>query len=353
MTTSVVNYYFTFHSFCCRQILTMPPPQECDRCAMYHYTCSATTTANQGKQLQQNVASGQSSPDRQGQDQPGLQPAIHEIQQPKGASSGKAAIVPSPNPKCACYFATLMEAQWKCFGLSSLCQSTFDLAGLFIKLEASKANTVYYTLQSRIAVVGLTREYTTSVKDGFSRGMSEEAVRAFIFQKTMFDLGMPNECIDMRAFEWKRDKLIEGFDKSISCALRWKRLYDEIGVPEVFLIRSEPAVTDNGEQIPDLDFMSLSDEKYESLMNRLLSPTLGLKETCLKLSGVVDMIQRLRELNQLAVQRDFLAEELERRVKNVLGDHNYLYGSPDGDFDCSKDGGDDDDDESMLDIEAC
>ncbi|KAE8413276.1 peptidase A4 family-domain-containing protein [Aspergillus pseudocaelatus] len=305
------------------------------------------------KQLHQNVASRQPRPDTQGQDQPGLQPAIHEIEQAKGASSGKAAIVPSPSPKCARYFATLMEAHWKYFGLSSLCRTTLDLANLFIKLETSKANTVYYALQSRIAMVRLSREYTTSVEDGFSRGMSEEAVRAFIFRKVMFDLGILNEGIDMRANEWKEDKLIEGFDRSISCALRWKKLYDEIGVPEVFLIRGESAVTDDGEDIADLDFTSMSDEKYGSLMNRLLSPTLGLKETCLKLNGVVDMIQRLRELDQLAVQRKFLAEELKRRVKNVLGDPNYLYGSPGGDFGCSKDDGDDDDDESMPDVEAC
>ncbi|KAE8337439.1 hypothetical protein BDV24DRAFT_167299 [Aspergillus arachidicola] len=283
------------------------PYQECAKC---HYTCSANT---------------------QGQGQPGLPLAIHEAQQPKGALLGKAAIVPSSKSKCARCFATLMEAHWEYFGLSSLCQPTSNLAGLFMELETFKANTVYCTLQSRIALVELGREYMTIVEDGVSRGMSEEAVRANICRNLMFNPGMLNEGTATRIKEGKRDELIEEFDRSISRALRWKRLHDEIGVPEVFLIGGEPAAADDG----------------------LLSPTLGLKETCLKLSGMVDMIQRLRGLDHLAAQRIFLVEELKRRVQNVLGDPESLYESPGGDFDCSNHDDDDDDDECMPDIEPC
>ncbi|KAK6837300.1 hypothetical protein RU639_001262 [Aspergillus parasiticus] len=224
-----------------------------------------------------------------------------------------------------------MEAHWEYFGLSSLCQPTSNLAGLFMELETFKANTVYCTLQSRIALVELGREYMTLVEDGVSRGISEEAVRANIFRKLMSNLGMLKEGTAMRTKEGKRDELIGEFDRSISRALRWKRLHDEIGVPEVFLIGDEPAAADDG----------------------LLSPTFGLKETCLKLSGMVDMIQRLRGLDQLAARRIFLVEEIKRRVKNVLGDPESLYESPGGDFDCSDHDDGDDDDECMPDIEPC
>lgn len=283
-------------------------------------------TARQDKQLHPNPPSRKTPPDTQGQGQPGLPLAIHEVQQPKGAPSGKAAMVPSS--KCARYFATLMEAHWKYFGLSSFCQPTSNLVSLFMELETFKANTVYCTLQSRIAMVELAREYMSLVDDGVSRGMSEEAVRANISRKLMSNLGMLNEGTAMRIKEGERDELIEEFYRSISRALRWKRLHDEFGVPEVFLIEGEPAAADDG----------------------LLSPTFGLKETCLKLSGMVDMIQRLRGLDQLAAQRIFLVEELGRRIKNVLGDPENLYESPEGDFDCSDNDDDDDDDECMPDI---
>ncbi|KAF7631672.1 hypothetical protein AFLA_012526 [Aspergillus flavus NRRL3357] len=301
------------------------PHRDCAKC---HYTCSDSMTARQDKQLHPNPPSRKTPPDTQGQGQPGLPLAIHEVQQPKGAPSGKAAMVPSSKSKCARYFATLMEAHWKYFGLSSFCQPTSNLVSLFMELETFKANTVYCTLQSRIAMVELAREYMSLVDDGVSRGMSEEAVRANISRKLMSNLGMLNEGTAMRIKEGERDELIEEFYRSISRALRWKRLHDEFGVPEVFLIEGEPAAADDG----------------------LLSPTFGLKETCLKLSGMVDMIQRLRGLDQLAAQRIFLVEELGRRIKNVLGDPENLYESPEGDFDCSDNDDDDDDDECMPDI---
>ncbi|KNG80057.1 hypothetical protein ANOM_011760, partial [Aspergillus nomiae NRRL 13137] len=318
-------------------------------CAKCHNICTASKTAEKRKQLHQNTPPRQLLPDRKGQDQPGFQLAVHEIQQSKGATPGKATIAVSSNPKCARYFATLREAHWKYFGLSSLCRPTLDLTGLFIELETSKANTVYCTLQSRIAMVELGQQYMTSLEDGVSRGWSEEAVRAYISRKVMLDLGMLDEGTDVRTMEGEMLKFIEEFDRSIACALRWQKLYNEIGVPEVFLIGEEPAVSDDREEVPHPDFHCDSDEECHSLLNRLLLPTLALKETCLKLSGVVDMIQRLRGLDQLAVQRIFLAEELERRVTNVLGDTAKPYKNPEGDFDCSND----DDDESMPDIEAC
>ncbi|OGM39923.1 hypothetical protein ABOM_011367 [Aspergillus bombycis] len=305
-------------------------------------------TTNQEKQPRQNTPPEQPPPDREGQHHPGLQLAMHEVQQPDGAAPGKAAVVTSSNPRCARFFATLMEARWRYFGLSSLSQTTFNLAGLFIELEASKANTVYCTLQSRIAMVELGRQYMTSLEYGVSRGMSEEAARAYISGKVMVDLGMITECTDTRTNEGEILKLIEEFDRSISRALRWKELYDEIGVLEVFLIGGEPAVIDDGEEIPNPDFPFESNEEYYSPLDRLLLPTLWLKETCLKLSGVVDMIQRLRRLDQLAVQRAFLAEELERRIMSVLGGPENLCERPGGDCGCSAD-----DDESMPDVEAC
>ncbi|KAJ5677596.1 uncharacterized protein N7477_003229 [Penicillium maclennaniae] len=99
--------------------------------------------------------------------------------------------------------------------------------------------------------------------------------------------------------------------------------------------------------IPDIN--SVSNEEYDSLLVNLLDPSLGLKETCLKLSGVVGMIQHLQDLGESEI-RTFLAQEIKRRVKDVLGspessDISEEEEEEDGDGDDD----DDDDDESMAD----
>jgi len=50
-----------------------------------------------------------------------------------------------------------------------------------------------------------------------------------------------------------------------------------------------------------------------------LSPVMGLKETCLRLNGVVDMIQRLGGLD-ISEKRTFIVGEIDRRIKDVLGE---------------------------------
>lgn len=57
------------------------------------------------------------------------------------------------------------------------------------------------------------------------------------------------------------------------------------------------------------------------MLSRLRDPKFQLNETCLKLSGVMNIIQKLVRLDRCDI-RSFLASEIQRRVKEVLGSSN-------------------------------
>jgi hypothetical protein len=69
----------------------------------------------------------------------------------------------------------------------------------------------------------------------------------------------------------------------------------------------------------------VNDKEWPFVLSTLLSPTLGLKETCLRLSGVVDMIERLRGTEELG-SRESLIRNIEQRIEHVLGSWKDLPG---------------------------
>lgn len=110
-------------------------------------------------------------------------------------------------------------------------------------------------------------------------------------------------------------------------------------MPEVLLICFEKDECDDWEGIPIPRFVEATDEEWAFLLSQLLAPSLQLKETCLKLSGVANMIQQLNGMGESEI-RSFLAQEIRRRVKDVLGNSAY---DDDDEFA--------DDDDSMADAE--
>lgn len=126
-------------------------------------------------------------------------------------------------------------------------------------------------------------------------------------------------------------------DFRIKIAKRVASLVDAIGVREVLLIHFFDEVT-LPRSIPKLTFIELNDEEWASLFSQLLHPSLQLKETCLKLSGVTHMIEELFGTGQSEL-RTFLAKEIRRRVQDVFG------------VVVESDEDEDEDDSSMADIE--
>ncbi|KAJ0418418.1 hypothetical protein BJY00DRAFT_287756 [Aspergillus carlsbadensis] len=320
----------------CLPVTRTWPRQKCDRCAKYNYACSPSLTANQERKSRQpSRPTGALIP------APSNQDSLEALMRLNGAPSsseiqpGKQTDGSFIKPKCAVYFDTLMKANWTSFGNpESISDIPNIIGGLFKWAIAFEARQLHQSLSIRLAAVEIGRDYTKFFQQAISDGMDEPSSREFASRKMIHGTGqVPNA-----------DDMIRNMDKTICFALTWKHLVDTVGVPEVALIRREDGYEeelDGTTSMPVPDFDSVKNGEYVPLLVKLLDPALGLKETCLKLSGVVGMIQRLKDLKEPDL-RTFLAQEITRRVKDVLG-------SPEEEEEEEEE---DDDDESMPDAEV-
>jgi hypothetical protein len=157
-------------------------------------------------------------------------------------------------------------------------------------------------------MISIARDYTKVLQEELSNERTLEESRARAIQRIMY-ADTKDETIPVDIHE---------FADTITEALRWQSLVDAVGVPETFLIDYDEEDTEIWGDIPLPDIASVSDEKWPSLFSTLLSPTLGLKETCLRLSGLVDMIERLRGARELGSRR-CLVKNIEQHIEHVLG----------------------------------
>jgi hypothetical protein len=166
--------------------------------------------------------------------------------------------------------------------------------------------------------------YARLLQQGISNGMSLEESRASVPQRMVDEAKA--EILEPAGVLRRVDAIrLQDVERVINKILRWKALIDAVGVPEVFLIEEDETEFDVGEDIPMPGIASASDEEWPHLLAKLLSPEFKLKETCLRLSGIVDMIERLDGLEESDL-RKYLVSSIEKRVKSVLGTPETLPG---------------------------
>ncbi|OOQ82314.1 hypothetical protein PEBR_39639 [Penicillium brasilianum] len=231
-------------------------------------------------------------------------------------------------PKCAVLFHNLRLAHWDYFGIPSDITPRFDKR--LMHIWALEPNAVYEVLSARLGLLELLRDFSEAIKQATLRGMTEQAAETFASRKLMLDLG---KSIDPK--QTSIDEFAMEFDFRIKIAKRIASLVDAVGVVEVLLISFDDDDVELPNDVPMLTFIELTDEEWVSLLSQLLNPVLQLKETCLKLSGVVPMIEKLDGLEKSTL-RTFLAQEIRRRVKDVFGEVDES----------------DEDDSSMADVET-
>lgn len=225
------------------------------------------------------------------------------------------------------------------------------LASALLLISTLETKIVYYNLMDRLLLIEMGQEYTKIVEDGMSKGMTRKNARVFASRKMIFDVGNENKDGDNKNKELPMD-FIRDFDNILSLALEWKALLDAIGAPEVLLIGFENEDTEEWENdIPIPRTGRKDDDESTCPLPELLAPRLGLKEACLRLSGVVDMIKRLNGLDQPEL-RKFIAGEIQKRVRDVFGEPSEHSGGNSDSEEYSRDDGDEDDDDvSMADAE--
>lgn len=240
--------------------------------------------------------------------------------QPETLSSGAL-----PRPTCAPYFSGLIKSTWAYFGLSpSSARDSTELLAMEMDTISNTCRGVYHILKARLMQVGLGRKYTSYLHEGQSQSMNLADARAYASRRVILEVGKKIHHPAFGMSEWEATDLVRDFDRTITQALRWKSLFDAVGVPEALLIHYDKGqnVTGIVGNTPLPDLTSVSDGEWPSLLNMLLSPAFGLKRTCIKLSGVVDMIQQLKGLEDRSEYRNRLVANLERRIRDVLVDEN-------------------------------
>jgi hypothetical protein len=297
-------------------------------------------TASQDKQLQQQQGAARNVPLSLGPEGlSGIGFFIPNFELDNGRQPEQQAGGEPFRPKCAPYFSTLIEAPWGYFGDRKVPVTSNIFAKAFMYLNAHEATWVYHILEHRLILIELGRKYTRLLQEGLSNGRNLYESRVSATQTIINEESTKVSVLNLPDFEYRFNQ----FDSAIAEALRWQSLLSAFGVPEILLIHYDGRDTDVWDDIPLPDVESVSDVEWRPLHNKLLSPALGLKETCLKLSGVVDMIQQLKGSENKEL-RTYLVDNIERRVKIVLGSEKDLpdYVPPEDE---------DEDDDSMADAD--
>ena len=254
-----------------------------------------------------------------------------ESEQAKHIGTDKKLVGKREPPRCAVLFDSLRLAHWDYFGIPPDITLWFDPR--LMDTTAVEPNAVFQVLRSRLGLLDVYRDFVAAMTRAKASGMTEQAAETFASRKVILDIGK-----DMSPSSADVDKFVKEFDFRIRIAKRVVSLVDAFGVREVLLIHFDEDEVTLAQGIPMLKFIDLNDDEWESQLSQLLHPSLQLKETCLKLSGVVHMIEELYGMGQSEL-RTFLAKEIRRRVQDVFG------GAVESDED-------DEDDSSMADIET-
>ncbi|GES66682.1 hypothetical protein PEBR_39639 [Aspergillus terreus] len=122
-------------------------------------------------------------------------------------------------------------------------------------------------------------------------GISKETAKILASRKSILKIGKEADLEDA-----DMDGFIREFDFRIKVAEGYRALVDAIGLPEVLLICFDEFEVDDREDVTIPRFEEATDEEWMVSFSRLLAPSLQLKETCLKLSGVVYVIEHLHGL---------------------------------------------------------
>jgi hypothetical protein len=253
----------------------------------------------------------------------GVESIVYNSQQGNYRLPGEQADDKPSWPKCAPYFSSLIKASWEDFAWPEVSEAYYyDVRPKYITGDDLGTDGVYGTIKNRLFRIDISRRYQSFVQERIACGMGLEESRAYASRRLAYEAGKDD---GEKLADDTVNAFVLGLDSLLTVALRWQSLMDAVGAPEVLIIHYDEDETEYWGDLPLPDVASVSDDEWPSLFQALLSPALGLKETCLKLSGVIDMIEHLDGLGESEL-RAYLATSLLQRVKKVLGTEKSLPG---------------------------
>lgn len=206
-----------------------------------------------------------------------------------------------PIPMCAPLFSDLIEAA-SSYWLSRANSLEVDSSGL---THFSRRTLWYRFTMSRIH-----QNWREIYETELANGSTEDRAKHFAEVTALFIVLEKDRLISLDDKETMH--FIRNFDQSRLVGSRWNELIAAIGSEEVLLISGN-----------DYDLCHVIDHGPEEVFQRrkeqLISSELGLKDTCLRLSGIRHMIMCLRELDEDSNVRKFILGEIHLRIHAAFG----------------------------------
>jgi hypothetical protein len=211
---------------------------------------------------------------------------------------------------CASFFSTLAKVKWDSFGCAKADGQAVDIINV-------ETNSIFQTLLRRLTTIRLHQTRREIYEAELANGSPEDLAKRCAYFKVVNDfLEKDNTTLPPE----EKAHFIREFDLTLLIGSRWNELIDAIGSEEVLLINEyDHLLCFDEEENPAQVIEEGSDAAFRQYKERLVSSELGLKDTCLRLSGICNMIIALRRMDGDFEARKVILEEIPRRVLAVLG----------------------------------
>lgn len=184
---------------------------------------------------------------------------------------------------------------------------------------ASCFATFYATLEERLQSIEILPEYEDLIKVGTDAGMREPEAKEFAIARIAAKNTPATE-------DGNGDQLAATcylkYRRLLTQGLRWKRLIQAVGSWEVLLLDgSFPSSTRKGLKNDLSSAMLGAENGFRQYKYALLSPELGLMQTCQQLNGAVSLFQRIIEQDRMGGSMGpvELAQQFHGRIRAVFG----------------------------------
>ena len=226
------------------------------------------------------------------------------------------SIITEPRSVLECFY-TMKSISWETTGLcpdsqdtsmSGISQSFWTIITCFLRHEFTPSNLVLYRIWQRDGYLRTQQAfsdiYRVKLQDMPRSQAKEEATREYIQS-----LAQKHSTTHSEMSPGVFSSVVR---KILRTASRWAALVNACESLEIILLDQKCHFHDKtiGEIIEQG-----TNEEFENWRNSILSPEVHLKEDCMRLSGVVRMIQKLSDSTQSSEVRQILAEEVQERFQ--------------------------------------
>jgi hypothetical protein len=244
-------------------------------------------------------------------------------QQTNLLESGKIIQIPlnTKAPACSPYFETLRIIVWICAGLPNKASPVSNVTPAERYLLYTDFQPLKRVLLKRLYGVDVFLKHERIVKAALDRGSSQTDALEQAKAMTVITLIQDAKEEGVNCDENYVEGVLRNYDNRMRYARRWKELIDIFNSLEIMLIcyEEEEELEENYRINISKIVLDGGDSQFNMLKVQLELRYLDLRETCCRLSGIVDAIQKLLPLSGDSELRKHLAGDISSRIHCVFG----------------------------------